>query len=128
MVPNHYQAIDSHLSVSHHPFSKVFMWRYLTENVSLVVVQAEGKAGQGFTDSASCALFPTGSYHSHCPINFCQTSPYWRCGSPPSRAATPNFSVYYHFMDSKTTGMLRKVIMWISFTSKYRFLSYLRKL
>ena len=30
-----------------------------------------------------------------------------------------HFTVYYHFIDSKTTGMLRKVIMWISFTSKY---------
>lgn len=38
-------------------------------------------------------------------------------------SGTPaKFSVYYHFIDSKTTGMLRKVIMWISFTSKYRFL------
>ena len=38
-------------------------------------------------------------------------------------SGTPaKFSVYYHFIDSKTTGMLRKVIMWISFTSKYCFL------
>lgn len=82
-------------------------------------------SSQGIRPSADSAIFPI--FRLLCTIflealipeaiNSGQTSvkrrPRLRRGQP------SNFTVYYHFIDSKTTGMLRKVIMWISFTSKY---------